>query len=397
VRFGLAVSVSAHVTLIGLGLIGLLPARELPDPIVEAIAVDIVPLSELTNIRRGTLTSEIVETNTPSPVDSPDPAQLAQPAGNTTEDMPTPSAADVPTPTPVENTAPAPPPPPEPELEPLPEPEPAPAPEPPPPPPAPEPPIETAALPTPTPPTPAPPTPATRPTPAPTPTPAPEPTPEPEPAPEPEPEPAPPEPEPEPQPQAAPTPAAPVPASRPSNLEQLRRDFAEAERRRREEEERRRQAAQETQVADTPTPTPTPAPTPSPTPPADNISAIINTDQSTGATTGQGGPATLGSTTGNAATLSQSEIAGLVAQIRQCWTVNLLPEELGSGLSVRLLVSMNPDGSVAGTPLVIDQGASPIASSMARSAVNAVMNCGPYRLSAESYTQWQELDVVLRP
>ncbi len=383
--------------LIGLGLIGLLPARELPSAVIEAIAVDIVPVSELNSMRRGAETSQIVDTNTPSPVDTEAPAELAQPAGNTDEDMPIPQIADIPTPTPVENTAPAPPPEPEPEPAPIPEPEPPPPPPPPPEPepappaPTPPPPIETATLPSPTPPTPA-----IRPTPAPTP--APEPEPEP-PPPEPEPEPPAPEPEPEPEPPAptppqATTPPAPTPASRPSNLEQLRREYAqrEEERRRREEEERRRQAA--AQPAPT---TPAPAPSPTPTPPADNISSIINQDATTGATTGQGGSATLGTNTGNSATLSQSEIAGLVAQIRQCWTVNLLPEELGSGLSVRLLVSMNRDGSVAGTPMVLEQDPSTIGGSMARSAQRAVMNCGPYRLSAETYSQWQELDVVLRP
>lgn len=388
-RIGLTVSIVAHIAVLTIGLINL----GLAEPMVtveNAIAVDLVPVSDFNNVRMGSLDSEVVDTQTPAIAESDQPAELAQPTGNTEQNQETPSEADRPTPMPVTNSAPAPestPPPPEPEPEPEPTPpEPAPQPQP-----APEP------EPAPTPPTPQPPVPATRPQPAPEPTPAPEPAPTPTPEPTPEPQPAPaPEPEPTPQP---PQPAAPTPASRPSNLNQLRQQFAaaEAERRRREEEERRRQAAA-AQPA-------TPAPTQSPRPPApaqldsalaDDISSIINRDNSTGATTGQGGSPTLGDTAGTSATLSQTEIGALVAKIKQCWY--LLPNEEASGAEVVVNMRLKQDGSLADVPRIVSVSQQPEAIGIAQKAVSAVAGCGPYSmLSANTYDQWQNINVTLRP
>jgi hypothetical protein len=380
-RTGLIVSAIAHIVILTVGLINLGFAEPL-QPAVESIAVELVPIEEFSNIRVGQLDSEVVETQTPSAVTSDQPAEIAQPTGNTEENQAQPSPADVPTPAPVTNTAPAPEavpePVPEPEPEPTPEPEPVPEPEP----------------------APTPPTPATRPTPVPVPEPEPEPTPEPEPAPEPEPEPEPvpeptpdPEPAPEPEPEPEPTPprpAAPVPASRPASLEQKRAQFAaaEAERRKREEEERQRQAAAEAEAQQ-------PAPSQLDASLADDISAIINRDDSTGATTGQGGSPTLGDTDGTSARLSRSEIDGLVSQIKGCW--QLLPSDFGSGMDVRLMVSLNPDGTVSGTPQITQADPSPQGGQIARAAVRAVVACGPYRLSSASYNEWRQIDVTLRP
>jgi outer membrane biosynthesis protein TonB len=382
-RVGVTVSIVAHIAVLAIGLINLGFAEPLT-PVVESIAVDLVPIEEYSNIRAGRLDSEVVETDTPSIVEDEQVAQIAQPTGNTEQDQPTPSPADIPTPAPVTNTAPLPEAMPEPEPEPTPEPEatpePAPAPEP----------------------TPAP-VPAARPEPepAPEPEPVPEPVPEPTPAPTPEPVPAPtptPTPTPEPTPEPAePTVAAPVPAARPADLTQLRQQFAaaEAERKKREEEERARQAA-----AAQPTPTPTPTTRPQPTPQldaslADDISAIINTDRTTGGTTGQGGSPTLGDTGGTSARLSQSAIDGLVAKIKQCW--NLLPSDINSGLNVRLMVTMNADRTVANTQ-IISADPSPAGGAVARAAQRAVSSCGPYdMLSADAYNEWRQIEVELRP
>ena len=56
---------------------------------------------------------------------------------------------------------------------------------------------------------------------------------------------------------------------------------------------------------------------------ADEISSIINDEPSKGAKTGQGGTPSAGKPTGTAAKLSQSEMAALAAQMKQCW--QLLP------------------------------------------------------------------------
>jgi len=376
VRTGLAVSVVAHIVVLTIGLIHL-GLTEPMTPVVESISVDLVPIEEYSNIRAGQLTSQIVETETPSIVEDDQPAELAQPTGNTEQDQVTPSPADIPTPAPVTNTAPAPEAVPEPEPEPVPEPEPAPQ-------PAPEPEPQPEPVPEPEPAPRVPPVPQTRPTPAPTPVPTP--TPEPTPQPEPEPEP---EPEPDPTP-APPAVQAPRPAQRPANLEQKRREFAEAERKKREEEERRRTAAAAAQQA----------PRPQPNQQldaslADDISAIINNDRTTGGTTGQGGTPTLGDTTGTSARLSQSAIDGLVARIKTCW--NLLPSDINSGLNVTLRVSMNPDRTVANTQ-VLSADPSPAGGAIARAAQRAVTQCGPYEmLSADAYNEWRQIEVELRP
>ncbi|HWU17592.1 MAG TPA: hypothetical protein VN155_07905, partial [Devosia sp.] len=142
-RIGLTVSIVAHIAVLTIGLINL----GLAEPMVtveNAIAVDLVPVSDFNNVRMGSLDSEVVDTQTPAIAESDQPAELAQPTGNTEQNQETPSEANRPTPMPVTNSAPAPestPPPPEPEPtppEPAPQPQPAPEPEPAPTPPAPQ-------------------------------------------------------------------------------------------------------------------------------------------------------------------------------------------------------------------------------------------------------------------
>nr|WP_314257788.1 hypothetical protein [uncultured Devosia sp.] len=398
-RVGVTVSIAAHIAVLCIGLINLGFAEPLTT-VENAIAVDLVPISDVASIRAGQLDSQVVETDTPSIVEDDQPAEIAQPTGNTETDQPTPSPADLPTPAPVTNSAPqpeaAPPPAPEPEPAPQPEPTPAPTPQP-----APVP----QSRPTPPPPAPEPePTPepaperepAPEPTPAPTPEPAPEPTPVPTPTPEPTPE---------------PTVAAPAPAARPSNLAQLRERFAaaEAERRRREEEERERQAAaaaearqaQQTaareaaeQEADRAAEQASPPQIDATL--ADDISSIINRDRTTGATTGSGGSPTLGDTSGTAATLSTTEMGAMVAKIRQCW--NLLPNEQIPGVEVTVNIRLSQNGTLADVPRIVSVSQQPEAINIAQKAVSAIAACAPYdMLSAASYGDWQNMNVVLSP
>jgi TolA protein len=129
---------------------------------------------------------------------------------------------------------------------------------------------------------------------------------------------------------------------------------------------------------------------------ADDISAIINKDTSTGATTGSGGSPTLGDTSGTSATLSQTEIGALVAKIKQCW--NLLPNEQISSAQVVVNMRLNQDGSLADVPRIVSVSEQPEAITIAQKAVSAVAGCGPYSmLSAASYDQWQNINVTLRP
>lgn len=347
-RAGLAVSSIAHAALIALIVVGVGMTDPLEPTPVESIAVDLVSIEEFTNIRAGSLESEIVETETPSVVQDDAPAELAQPTGNTELDQPAPEDTPVPTPAPTRQTAPEPVPEPEPVEEPVPEPEPEPA-------------VEPA------------------------------PRPEPEPVPEPEPQPVPEEsalaiPEESPEPADV----APQPVMRTAALDQKRADFRkkqEAENKRREEEARKKKEEQE-RIEEARRREDDAARL------ADEISDIINAEDSRGATTGEGGTPTLGKPTGQAARLTQSETDALIAQMRACW--NLLPAEIDSGLSVRLLVELDRNGSVVGAPQVLEQDNTATGISIARQAVTAVRKCGPYRLAAEKYEAWRQVDVTFR-
>jgi hypothetical protein len=353
-RAGLVVSAGGHATLIALAVLGIGMAQPLEATPVESIAVDLISIEEFSNIRMGTLDSTIVETETPSVVDTETPAELAQPTGNTEEDQPAPEDTPEPTPAPTQQTAPEPIPEPEPVPEPAPEPDPV--------------------------------VPQTRPEPEPTPEPEPEPVPEPAPEPEPVPEPAP-EPEPTPveeqvaTPVESPEPAevAPQPVQRTASLDQKRAQFKEdqqqareareeAERKKREEEERQREAKlREDEAARL----------------ADEVANIINTEESRGATTGQGGEATLGKETGQAATLSQSQIGALVAQIKDCMYLNVPIEELAAaGVTASLQFDIDAAGNVNRMPQIIRAPASSLEQSYASAAQRAVMQCGPYTIAA---------------
>ncbi|MCF6302982.1 MAG: hypothetical protein L3J13_07255 [Devosiaceae bacterium] len=330
-RIGLPVSVFSHTALIAVGLMSLNFSEPYEPPFVESIAVEIVPITEFSNIRLGSLESEVIETQTPSLVDTPIPAELAERTGNTEEDQIKPIDSDNVTPAPTEQSAPEPVPEPDPipEPEPLPEPEPQPEPEP---------------------------EPVVEPTPEPEPA---QPEPEPEPVVEPEPELIAPAPEP-----IEPAIAAPLPVVRTASVEQAREDYAKRQ---------REEAARE----------------------ADKVSEIINAEETRGGTTGTGGQATTGTSTGQSATLTRSEQDALAMQMRGCW--RLLPGEIDSGESVRLLVELNRDGSVNGTPRVMTNITSPIQGSIARAAQRAVLGCGPYRLAPEKYANWRQVDVTFRP
>lgn len=354
-RTGLTASLVSHSVLIGLALVGLGQVQELEPQQIEAISVDLVPVEELASIRMGSEQSDVIETDAPAVVDTPDPAELAERTGSTQEDQPNPEETDVVTPAPTVQTAPqpvdrpTPDPVPEPPAEPEPVPEPEPAPEP------------AADL-------------------------APAPTPEPVE----EPEPAAPEPvvatEPE---ETEPAEVVPQPVTRTAAVDRARADYqkeVEAERRRQEEERDRREAeqqraaeerrAQEAEEAEI----------------ADRVADIINSEESRGATTGSGGQASAGQATGQAARLTQSELGALIAQMRRCWNPTL--QERNDGVVIRLMVALNRDGTVSGQPQILSD-ASGLLGISARTAQRKVQSCGPFQLPADKYEHWQQIDVTL--
>lgn len=347
-RTGFTVSTIAHVGLIALAIVGLGMGRPLDPTPVESIAVDLVPISEFSNIRMGSLDSTIVETETPAVTESEKPAELAQPTGNTEEDQPTPADNPTPTPAPTEQTAPAPEAAAEPVVEPEPEPEVAPAP------------VERPVV-------------------------EPEPEPEPEPVAEPEPEPAPvvtPE---------APNPAdtAPQPKTHTASLNQKRAEFkkqqaaakqqqadekakAEADKKKADEDKKKKAAEEKKRIEQ--------AKAADAKKVADEVANLINNEESRGATTGAGGEPTLGKETGRSATLSQSEIGALVAQLQACITLPAGAEEADA--RAEFTFSIGADGMVTGQPQMMSSPASTIEDAYSRAVQRALMRCGPFSMAA---------------
>ncbi len=329
-RTGVVVSTLGHAGLIVFAIVGIGMARPLEAVPVDSIAVDLISIEEFSNIRKGALDSTVVETETPSIVEDDTPAEVAQPTGNTEEDQPTPEDTEIVTPAPTQETAPEPAPPPEP--------------------------LDVAE-----------------------PEPEPEPQVQPEPAPEPEPidEPEPVAPAPElAAPVETPEPAevAPMPVVRTAAVEAKRAAFKkqqeedrkkqeEQERQREEEEERIREAKrQEDEAARL----------------ADEVANIINSEDSRGATTGEGGVATLGKETGQAARLTQSAMDALVAQIRQC--VNVPMGAVEAGVQARLEFNIDMAGNPS-RPVLLVAPTSPLEQAYASAAQRAVQMCGPYPMA----------------
>ncbi|MBK8085478.1 MAG: hypothetical protein IPK28_17520 [Devosia sp.] len=343
-RTGLTVSAIAHAGLIALAIVGLGVGRPIETPPVESIAVELVPVSEFSNIRLGSLESEIVETETPSAVDADKPAELAQPTGNTTEDQPTPQDTPEPSPAPTLETAPAPDlPEPEPEPEPVPEPE-------------------------------AAPVPVTRS--------EPEPEPEIEPAPEPV---VPVAPIVTPVETPDPTDAAPRPRARTAALEQKRAEFKtqqDAAKKKAAEDKKKAEDAKkaadkkkadeqkriEQAKADEPLDL------------TDELANIINNEESRGSTTGDGGEKTLGRQDGRSATLSQSEIGALIAQIRDCIALPAGAEEADA--RAEFVFTIGADGMVVGRPQMTSSPANAIETTYAGAISRALIRCGPFTMAA---------------
>jgi len=375
-RTGLSVSAVAHVALIALAIMGLGMGKPLEPTVVESIAVDLVPTTDFTNIRVGSLDSTVVDTETPSAVDADKPAELAKPTGNTSEDQPTPKDNPDPTPAPTEQTAPAPVP-----TDPTPEPEPAPDPAP----------ADAAAPP-------------------------------PDSASEPEPDPAPQPPSAPDQPLVAPveTPdpadAAPRPVMKTASLQQKRADFKKqqdaekqrlADEKKKAEEQKKaddqKKADEAKKAADAAEAAKKKAAedakkaadkkkadeqkrieqakADAAAKAADEVANLINNEDSRGATTGDGGQKTLGKADGRAATLSKSQIDGLVAQIRGC--MNVPAGASDSGLTAQLEFSIDASGMVTSLPRIVSSPASSLEQALASAAQRAVMRCGPYSVTGQ--------------
>jgi colicin import membrane protein len=105
----------------------------------------------------------------------------------------------------------------------------------------------------------------------------------------------------------------------------------------------------------------------------------------------------LGVPTGQAATLTQSEIDALRARIQQCWSPPVGLAE-ARDLIVVVRIVFNRDGSLTRDPTVSNHGAHPMFNVAAESALRAVRRCAPYSfMPPAKYDVWKDVEVTFDP
>jgi colicin import membrane protein len=111
------------------------------------------------------------------------------------------------------------------------------------------------------------------------------------------------------------------------------------------------------------------------------------------------GTVNLGSPTGVAAILSQTELDALRARLAQLWNPPAgasNPEELVVLVRIRL----NPDGRLAGPPMVLTSstGKGPLFAASRDGAIRAVFRGQPFdMLLPEHYDQWKDIEITFDP
>lgn len=107
--------------------------------------------------------------------------------------------------------------------------------------------------------------------------------------------------------------------------------------------------------------------------------------------------ASLGTTRGTAATLSQSELDAMRARLASLWNVQPgieHPEEL----FVTVRIHLGLDRRLTAPPQVVSTGSSPRYQAAAEAAVRAVLQGQPYNmLRDETYEQWKFMDIDFDP
>ncbi len=105
----------------------------------------------------------------------------------------------------------------------------------------------------------------------------------------------------------------------------------------------------------------------------------------------------LGLSNGRAAALSMSELDALRARLGQLWSIPAGasdPQEL----VVQVRIQLKRDGTLAGPPMVLTSGKSPLFVAARDSAIRAVFRGQPYdMLRPEHYEQWKDIEITFDP
>ncbi|SLN73325.1 Filamentous hemagglutinin [Oceanibacterium hippocampi] len=93
-----------------------------------------------------------------------------------------------------------------------------------------------------------------------------------------------------------------------------------------------------------------------------------------------------------------SEIDALRQQVQRCWIVPAGARD-AENLIVKIRFSLNPDGSVRGSPSIANLGdlQDEFHRIAAESALRAVLKCQPFKLPAEKYDRWRDIEMTFNP
>ncbi len=127
----------------------------------------------------------------------------------------------------------------------------------------------------------------------------------------------------------------------------------------------------------------------------DKIAALLDKDKAPAdAETPQ--PSLGGTTAAIDAQMTATELDALRARLAQCWSPPIGwtdPAEV----RVILMLSLNPDGSVAGDPQVLERPNGRYEQAAPESALRAVRRCAPYALPPEKYESWKQVKITFDP
>jgi colicin import membrane protein len=94
--------------------------------------------------------------------------------------------------------------------------------------------------------------------------------------------------------------------------------------------------------------------------------------------------------------LSATTISAFVQRIRECWVIP--PGAREGNITVKVRIQMNPDGSIAGNPEVMNGPGDFLFDTTARSTVAAILGCQNYDfLPQDQYDVWKDLVLNFNP
>ena len=213
-------------------------------------------------------------------------------------------------------------------------------------------------------------------------------------------EPTPPVPEVKPEPKPEPPKPAPKAEAKPEPKQPEEKSDPIAEALKKEDTKKKEDEKKKAEAQTVPIPVRKPPP-PKPQPQFDpsKIAALLDKrDPQRQAATGEtiNRTASLGVPTGSAATLSQSDIDALRAQIQACWNPPAGALEARE-LIVDVRLQLNRDGSVSAEPQVMNARSHPQFQVAAEAARRAIKRCSPYKMPIAKYDLWQDVEVRFDP